>query len=147
MRIIAQRQLRIVDLKSNRATPLRTACIVLALFVSTIPVFAVEHPGSIGNASCSSCHASKLLGKSVHSAMATTCAVCHVTQTQGDMTTVSLAAPKERICFSCHEKAESLRLHRSSTKGQCLDCHDAHSSGREMLLRIAEAVPARTKAR
>jgi len=85
------------------------------------------------------------MGKSVHSAMATSCAVCHVMQTRGDMTVVSLAAPKERICFSCHEKAEALRLHRSAAKGLCLDCHDAHSSDREMLLRIAELVPPRTR--
>jgi len=109
-------------------------------------MFAVEHPGSIDKAAeCSTCHASKLMGKSVHSAMATSCAVCHVMQTRGDMTVVSLAAPKERICFSCHEKAEALRLHRSAAKGLCLDCHDAHSSDREMLLRIAELVPPRTR--
>jgi len=146
MRPIVHPRLR-TKLKSGRAILSLTACTFLTLLANAVPVFAVEHPGSIGNASCASCHASKLRGKSVHSAMATSCAVCHVMQTQGDMTTVSLAAPKERICFSCHEKAESLRLHQSAAKGQCLDCHDAHSSDREMLLRIAQAIPVRGKSR
>ena len=122
-------------------------CLGLLLLVLWLPAFGVEHPGTIGNAACTSCHAAKLTGKSVHSAMATSCSVCHVMQTQGDLTTVNLAAPKERICFSCHEKAESLRRHRQAAKGQCVDCHDAHSSDREMLLRIAQAVPPRMKHR
>jgi predicted CXXCH cytochrome family protein len=125
----------------------RIAVLILSFCAVALPTYAVEHPGTIGNATCTSCHASKVTGKSVHSAMATTCAVCHVTQTQGDLTVVNLAAPKERICFSCHERAESLRLHRTAAKGLCVDCHDAHSSDREMLLRVADAVSIRLKPR
>jgi len=142
MQRVAHGQSRLDDLRWWRSTPARVTCVLLTLLSSTIPTSAVEHPGSIGkDADCSSCHASKLSGKSVHSAMATSCSVCHVTQTQGDMTTVSLAMPRARICFSCHEKAESLRRHRPAAKGECLDCHDAHSSQQRMLLRIATIVP------
>lgn len=97
---------------------------------------AVEHPGSLGkDADCTSCHAKKLMGKSVHSVMGSPCTVCHVTATQGDMTLVSLSMPKKRICFACHEEATAGRLHLSVVKGQCLECHDAHSSDGRMLLR------------
>lgn len=97
---------------------------------------AIEHPGVVPkDAECASCHVSKLTGKSVHSAMATTCGVCHVTATQGDMMTVSLSMPKEKICSACHDESAALRQHVPSAKGTCVECHDAHSSDRKMLLR------------
>jgi predicted CXXCH cytochrome family protein len=148
MRSITNSRWRRADGSWGNSAILRVAWFILVVLATSLPTLAVEHPGSIANnAECSSCHASKLMGKSVHSAMATSCAICHVTQTRGDMTVVSLAAPKERICFSCHQQAESLRLHRTTAKGLCLDCHDAHSSDREMLLRVAQAVPVRVKNR
>lgn len=97
---------------------------------------AVEHPGSLPkDASCTSCHAAKVTGKFVHSAMQSPCGVCHLSSTQGDMTIVSLSMPKNRICFACHEAATTFRLHTSSIKKPCLECHDAHSSQYRMLLR------------
>lgn len=103
---------------------------------------AVEHPGTLSkDADCSSCHAKKITGKSVHSAMATPCTVCHVTMTQGDMTTMSLAMPKDKICFACHEQSAALRQHVPSVKGRCVDCHDAHSSDLKMLLRVSQGTP------
>lgn len=98
----------------------------------------VEHPGSIhSDDNCSACHADKLTGKSVHSAMALPCTVCHLAQTQGDMTTLTLLMPKTKICFACHEETLSLPRHGPLAKGPCLECHDAHSSNRRMLLREA----------
>lgn len=102
---------------------------------------AIEHPGVVPQgAECGSCHADKLTGKSVHSAMATTCTVCHVAMTQGDMMTVSLSMPKEKICSACHDETAALRQHVPSVKGSCIDCHDAHSSDRKMLLRQVAAL-------
>lgn len=96
---------------------------------------ATEHPGVLPkDADCSSCHAKKISGKSVHSAMATPCTVCHVAMTRGDMTTMSLAMPKEKICFACHEESTALQQHVPAVKGQCVECHDAHSSDRRWLL-------------
>jgi predicted CXXCH cytochrome family protein len=103
---------------------------------------AVEHPGSLEKDSdCSSCHVQKMTGKSVHSAMSSPCMVCHVTMTQGDMTTVSLSMPKGKICFACHEEATAWKQHSPSVKGQCVECHDAHSSDRRMLLRAEGWAP------
>ncbi len=118
---------------------LHAALASLLLMVSSAN--AIEHPGVVPKeAECSSCHASKLTGKSVHSAMSTTCTVCHVTAMQGEMLSVSLSMPKEKICSACHEQAAALRQHVPSVKGSCLECHDAHSSNRKMLLREVAAL-------
>lgn len=112
----------------------------LLLVLATMPLLAaenrgVEHPGSVhADDNCSSCHADKSRGKSVHSAIELSCTVCHLAQTNGDMTTLSLLMPKPKLCFACHEETWSVRQHRPDTKRTCLDCHDAHSSNLRMLL-------------
>ena len=50
------------------------------------------------------------------------------------MTTLQLSQPKEEICFSCHEKTMMLQEHPEAVRKLCVDCHDAHSSNRKMLL-------------
>jgi len=67
--------------------------------------------------------------------MTISCTVCHLAETQGDMTILNLAAPKGEICFVCHQKSTALQQHSPVVKGQCADCHDAHSSGHRLLLR------------
>jgi predicted CXXCH cytochrome family protein len=120
---------------------------VLATFFALsagIRAGAVEHPGVLPmEAECSSCHASKISGKSVHSVMTASCSVCHVTATKGDMTLMSLSMPKEKICSACHEEAAALRQHVPAVKGTCVECHDAHSSERKMLLRLAASTAQR----
>lgn len=108
----------------------------ISLLLGVSCAMAVEHPGSLPkDANCTSCHATKVTGKFVHSAMQSPCDVCHVSSTQGDMTVVSLSMPKNRICYACHEAESALRLHTSSITEPCLECHDAHSSEYRMLLR------------
>jgi predicted CXXCH cytochrome family protein len=110
---------------------------LLILLAGVERASAVEHPGVVPKgADCPSCHAGKTRGTSVHS-VATLCTVCHLTSTQGDMTTVSLFMPKEQICFACHEKNMEARTHPPTPKGQCGDCHDAHSSDQPKLLRAS----------
>ena len=114
---------------------------LLLLLAWATQVSAVEHPGALHkDDNCSSCHASKTSGQSVHSAMAISCTVCHLAQTQGDMTTLNLIMPKEQICFACHEKSTALHLHSPVAKASCVECHDSHSSERRMLLREGVAV-------
>jgi predicted CXXCH cytochrome family protein len=48
-----------------------------------------------------------------------------------------LELSKEEICFSCHKKTMMLQQHPDAVKKLCVDCHDAHSSNRRMLLREA----------
>jgi predicted CXXCH cytochrome family protein len=112
-----------------------TRIAVLLLLLASIQTWAVEHPGILPeDADCSSCHVKKISGKSVHSAMSTSCNVCHVAKTQGDVTTLTLAMPKEQICFACHEKSAALQQHVPVVTGSCVDCHDSHSSNQRMLL-------------
>lgn len=112
------------------------------LLFSAVPASAVEHPGSIPQGSeCSSCHASKIRGKSVHSAMADSCTVCHVSETHGDMTSMTLLMPKDKICYACHAESATLRQHTPDSTKPCLECHDAHSSNARMLLRAEAAKP------
>jgi len=109
---------------------------LLLLLAAALQASTIEHPGILPkDANCSSCHADKTSGKSVHSAMALSCTVCHLAKTEGDMTTLNLAMPKEKICFACHEKSAELQQHSPAVKGQCVDCHDTHSSSRRSLLR------------
>jgi predicted CXXCH cytochrome family protein len=116
------------------------------LLLGMVRAGTVEHPGTLAkDAECSSCHEKKVTGKSVHSAMAMPCTVCHLTMTQGDMTTVRLLMPKNQICFACHEKSAALREHVPAVNGSCVECHDAHSSERKMLLRAADELPAGPK--
>jgi hypothetical protein len=120
----------------------------LLLLLLAARASAVEHPGILHkDDNCSSCHPDKTSGKSVHSAMALSCTVCHLAQTQGDMTILNLAMPRQLICFACHEKSMSLQRHSLGVKGQCVDCHDAHSSNRRMLLREAIDTRRREKTR
>ena len=112
------------------------------LILAALPAFAVEHPGVLHQGDiCSSCHADKTTGKSVHSAMTLPCTVCHLAQTQGDMTTVSLLMPKERICSACHGASAEIAQHAAQEKKLCVDCHDSHRSDRRMLLRDTAETP------
>jgi len=105
------------------------------VLLAGLPTWAVEHPGVLPkDAECSSCHTKQISGRSVHSAMAISCTVCHVAKTQGDMTTLNLAMPKEQICFACHEKSAALQQHVPAVRGTCVECHDSHSSNQRMLL-------------
>jgi predicted CXXCH cytochrome family protein len=99
----------------------------------TRSIWAAEHPGVVDR-DCPACHLRKITGESVHSAMDSPCSVCHVRITQGDMTTLSLSMPKGKICSACHEESAALRQHVPAVKGQCLECHDAHSSQHRLLL-------------
>jgi len=108
----------------------------LLLLAATMHASVIEHPGIVPkDANCSSCHANKTKGKSVHSAMLLPCTVCHLARTEGDMTTLNLAWPKEKICSACHQQFVELQQHSPVVKGQCVDCHDTHSSSRRSLLR------------
>jgi predicted CXXCH cytochrome family protein len=108
----------------------------LLLLPLAMEASSIEHPGILPkDANCLSCHANKTRGKSVHSAMALPCTVCHLAQTEGDMTMLSLSMPKEKICFACHENSAGTKRHSLVAKGQCVHCHDSHSSSRRSLLR------------
>ena len=119
----------------RRALAMTLAFPLLSASVLRAQVRPIEHPGILHkDDNCSACHNDKTRGYSVHSAMEIACTICHQAQTQGDMTLLQLALPKGDICFSCHEKTMLLKQHPDAVKQLCVDCHDAHSSSRRMLL-------------
>ncbi|MGB7583635.1 MAG: cytochrome c3 family protein [Terriglobales bacterium] len=90
---------------------------------------AEEHPVPLTkDTDCASCHDDKTKGKAVHSAIAMGCTTCHEIKTEGDSTTVNLTAPKDQLCLTCHEKSKEETLHGPYDKGQCVTCHDPHTS-------------------
>jgi predicted CXXCH cytochrome family protein len=52
---------------------------------------------------------------------------------------ISLVLPKEKICYSCHEKAAMAKS--PIMKGECVSCHDPHNSERLYLLRANVPIP------
>ena len=114
----------------SRRVVLVIACTLLCGLQAS---WAAEHPGLVDK-DCPACHVQKITGKSVHAAMDSPCTVCHVNAMQGDMMTVTLSMSKSKICSACHDEAAALRQHVPAVKGQCLECHDAHSSQHRLLL-------------
>lgn len=129
-------------LRFERIWALLSLLLFASMQMSAVENRAVEHPGSLSaDDNCSSCHADKSRGKSVHSAMALPCTVCHVAQSQGDMTTLTLLMPKPKICFACHEQSRSVQQHKAKVNELCLNCHEAHSSNQPSLLRELTFTP------
>jgi predicted CXXCH cytochrome family protein len=106
---------------------------VLFSIVIVTPVFGKDHPALLAGSECLSCHAEKTKGKSVHFDFTQACAVCHAVSTADGKTTITLVLPKEKICYTCHEKAAMDKV--SFMKGECVSCHDPHNSERLHLLR------------
>ena len=112
--------------------------LLLVVLTCGLRVVAAEHPVPLAkDADCASCHEDKTKGKAVHSAIAMGCTTCHDVKTTGDTTTVSLTAPKEELCFTCHEKSKEENLHGPYDKGQCVTCHDPHTSDYPKQLRAS----------
>lgn len=90
---------------------------------------AAEHPVPLEkDADCAQCHEDKTKGTAVHSAIQMGCTACHEVKTEKDVTTVELNAPKNQLCFSCHERSKDKVQHGPYALGRCVTCHDPHTS-------------------
>ena len=120
-------------MKDSQRTILMLLMLVLAC---GLRMAAAEHPVKLEkDVDCASCHEDKTKGKAVHSAIAMGCTTCHDVKTEGETTTVTLTSPKEQLCFTCHEKAKEEVKHGPYDKGQCVTCHDPHTSDNPKQLR------------
>ncbi len=109
---------------------------LLVLILSARWANAVEHPVPLEkDADCATCHEDKTKGKAVHSAIAMGCTTCHEVKTEKDVTTVELTAPKNQICFTCHDVSKDKVKHGPYWQGNCVFCHDPHTSDQPKQLR------------
>jgi len=132
------------------ATPLASAkrCadarkVHLTLLLLLLPIFLlppfqvcaeepIEHPfiepKDIKSQTCLTCHPEKKEGKFVHSALGMGCGNCHQAISEKNKTTITLVATGGNLCAKCHETRKDPVLHGPYKNGQCLTCHDPHSS-------------------
>ena len=93
---------------------------------------AVEHPliipKDIKPATCLTCHPEKKEGRFVHTAIGVGCESCHHIVSEKNKTTITLLAEGGGLCAKCHEATNAPVLHGPYKDGQCLVCHDPHSS-------------------
>lgn len=111
------------------------AFLFLAAVVYAGPPQAAEHPvplpADVDATQCAECHAEKQQGKHVHTAISMGCTTCHSVETKDGSTRISLTAPPEELCLTCHELAKAENegvLHRPYEQKRCIVCHDPHSS-------------------
>lgn len=91
-----------------------------------------EHPyiAEIKTETCLGCHPDKKEGKFVHTAVGSGCESCHrATSDKGkERTTITLKAEGGELCAMCHEFHKDVAVHKPCQLGQCLVCHDPHTS-------------------
>jgi predicted CXXCH cytochrome family protein len=92
----------------------------------------VEHPfiepSDIKPETCLACHPEKMASQFVHTAVRMGCQSCHHIISEKNKTTITLLAAGGDLCAKCHELKKGPVLHGPYEKGQCLICHDPHSS-------------------
>ena len=97
---------------------------------------AAEHPTRIdAKTNCLECHADKIQSDHVHPALKRGCTSCHVVESKGDLTEVSVRQSNPVVCFSCHQQKSFLYSHFSYAGGNCLRCHNPHASANPRLLK------------
>jgi predicted CXXCH cytochrome family protein len=92
----------------------------------------IEHPfiepRDIKPETCLTCHPEKMARRFVHTAVRMGCKNCHHIISEKNKTTMTLFAAEGDLCAKCHEVKKGPVLHGPYEKGQCLICHDPHSS-------------------
>jgi predicted CXXCH cytochrome family protein len=126
--------------KTRLATRVRTGGVFAILFTALAPHMArcaagqevTEHPyiktSEIRSQTCLTCHPGKTEGKFVHSAIKLGCQQCHRVSSEDQTTTVTLPKSGGELCAKCHEIEQSPMTHGPYKSGECLVCHNPHSS-------------------
>jgi predicted CXXCH cytochrome family protein len=124
--------------RSAEARKVNLTLHLLLLAIFLLPPFQVcaeepiEHPfiepKDIKSQTCLTCHPEKKEGKFVHSAVGMGCENCHHATSEKYRTKITLVATGGDLCAKCHETRKDPVLHGPYKNGQCLTCHDPHSS-------------------
>ncbi len=85
---------------------------------------------------CVYCHELKTDRRWVHGPVASgNCKVCH--EPHGSPYRFFLVDEPKKFCYYCHDPKDVLKreVHQTHTGDQCTECHNAHASGRNFLLK------------
>ena len=85
-------------------------------------------PAQVKPQTCLTCHPGKLEGKFVHAAVRLGCDQCHRISSQDQTTTITLPKSGGELCAKCHEREQFAMTHEPYGSGECLVCHNPHSS-------------------
>lgn len=86
---------------------------------------------------CLKCHPTKNKGKFVHAVVGVGCDDCHAIAASSSGTVITLRATGGALCAKCHETKKYPVLHGPYQAGQCLICHNPHSSDYPAQMRTA----------
>jgi predicted CXXCH cytochrome family protein len=94
-------------------------------------------PKEIKSETCLTCHPDKKGGKFVHTAVGMGCENCHqaTSDKEKQTTRIELVATGGDLCAVCHEAKKDPVLHGPYKNGECLTCHDPHTSEHPKQLR------------
>ncbi len=92
----------------------------------------VDHPSletkDLKTETCLKCHPAKNQEKFVHTAVGMGCQNCHRAASAQGKTTITLVATGGDLCAKCHEIKKDPVIHGPYKAGQCLICHNPHTS-------------------
>jgi len=119
----------------TRASLKGVAALLVFYLLSSLGVLAEEpidhpfiEPKDIKTDTCLTCHPQKQEGRFVHTAVKMGCESCHHIISENNKTTITLPAAGGESCAKCHAPEKEPVLHGPYKEGQCLICHDPHSS-------------------
>jgi len=118
--------------KSAALLVILSAALLFSLSGTTLAEESTEHPfiepQDIKSETCLTCHPDKKEGKSVHSAVTSGCESCHQAASENSKTKITLLATGGELCAMCHQVKSEPVLHGPYKKGECMICHDPHTS-------------------
>ncbi len=92
---------------------------------------------------CVECHKRTVKNNILHGPVAAECTNCHIPTGMEhpleDVEGFSLLAEGSDLCFTCHEEeqatiASNKYIHKPVSQGECLECHEVHSSNDPKLI-------------
>ncbi len=110
--------------------------ILIVLFSIASPSFGQENPTQ---KNCLECH-KKLYEKSfMHAPSKAACLNCHIStgknHPEKDEEGFTLKEKVPQLCYTCHDPLNTMKtVHRPVKKGNCLGCHEMHSSNDKKLI-------------
>jgi len=93
---------------------------------------SVDHPiierKDLKPETCLTCHPEMNEGRFVHTAVRMGCPSCHQITSERNKTTSTFGAAGGQLCAKCYQATKDPVRHGPYENGQCLICHDPHSS-------------------